>query len=304
MSDIKKITQRALAGALLSVASTGALAEPLEIDGRSIEVRFEGKGAPIIFVHGALSDLRVWDKVIDALSGNAPDHRLITYTQRHYGPGDGPLGMPEDFTRETHVSDLIRLAETVGDEETVTLVTWSYGGEIGLHAMKRRPDLFVAAIHYEPILFPLLAEIPGGERALMEKMRTTIAPAVAFAKTGDLEAAALRFMEGAFLMPVGSASTAGDPWPEIWRDNSRTVPAYGAMKSLPMTCADLAAVNAPTLVVQGAETHVDTAMMADHVAECLGNAFTMRVPDANHGIPMRKPEHLARIISGFLDIVD
>lgn len=304
MFDIKKIVRGTIGIALLSLAATGALAEPLEIDGRSIEVRSEGEGATVIFVHGALSDLRVWDGVIDALSGNAPDHRLLSYTQRHYGPGDGPLGMPEEFTRDTHVSDLIRLAETVGDGAPVTLVTWSYGGEIGLHAMKRRPDLFGAAIHYEPILFPLLAEIPGGERARMEKMRTMIAPAVAFAKKGDLEGAAMRFMEGAFLMPVGSASTAPDPWPEIWRDNSRTVPAYGAMAPVPVTCAELAAVDAPTLVVQGAETHVDTAMMADQVADCLGNAFTIRVPDANHGIPMRTPEHIAQVISGFLDMAN
>lgn len=294
----------ALAAALLSLSALTAQANPLEIDGRQVEIRSEGDGQPVIFVHGALSDLRVWDQVIDALSEHTPGFRFVAYTQRHFGPGDGPLGMPEDFTRETHVFDLIRLAETVGDGTPVTLVTWSYGGEIGLHAMKQRPDLFGAAVHYEPILFPLLAGIPGGERARLEKVRTMFAPAVAIAKKGDLEGAAMRFMERAFLMPVGSAISAIAPWPEIWRDNGRTIPAYGTMAPMPIACADFKSINSPTLVVQGIDTHIDTAMMADQVTACLGNAFSIHVPGANHGIPMRTPENFAKTISGFLTTIN
>lgn len=135
-----------------------------------------------------------------------PNRMLVTYTQRHFGPGDAPIGLPEDFDRDTHISDLIRLTETVGNGTPVTLVTWSYGGEIGLHAMMRRPELFGAAIHYEPILFPLLSDLPGGKRAMQEKVRTVFAPAVGLAKQGDLNGAAMRFMEGVFLMPEGSGS--------------------------------------------------------------------------------------------------
>lgn len=297
-------TRRAIVAALFSLAAATAKGETVEIDGRAIDVRTEGEGRPVIFVHGALSDLRVWDRVIDALTASVPDVRLISYTQRHFGSGNGPLGMPEDFTRETHVADLIRLTETLGDGMPATIVTWSYGGEIGLQAMKRRPDLFVAAVHYEPILFPLLAEIPGGERARREKVRTLFAPAVAIAKTGDLHGAAMRFMEGAFLMPIGSAETAVAPWPKIWSDNSRTIPAYGAMAPMPISCTALEDITAPTLVVQGTDTHIDTAMMADQVSACLGNAFSIHVSGANHGIPMRAPEDLAEMVSGFLKITN
>lgn len=300
MFQLFHFARQALGAGLLSLAALSAHADTLEIDGRNVETRIEGNGAPVIFVHGAISDLRVWDAVIDALSGLVPNVRLVTYTQRHFGPGNGPLGIPEDFSRETHVFDLIRVAETVGNGAPVTLVTWSYGGEIGLHAMKRRPDLFKGAVHYEPILFPLLAEIPGGERARMEKVRTMFAPAVAFAKKGDLEGAAMRFMEGAFLMPVGSGNSADAPWPEIWSDNSRTIPAYGAMAPLPVSCADFNDIQAPTLVLQGTDTHIDTAMMSDQVASCLGNAFTVHIKDANHGIPLRMPDRMAKTISGFL----
>ncbi len=279
-------------------------ADVLQVDGRSVPVRSEGSGKPVIFVHGALSDLRVWDSVLDRLANQTEDHRLISYTQRHFGPADGPLGIPADFTRETHVSDLIRLAETVVSEQPSTIVTWSYGGEIGLHAMRQRPDLFDAAIHYEPILFPLLTDLPGGERARMEKVRTVFAPATALAKNGDLEAAAMRFMEGVFIMAPETAANSIAPWPEIWRDNSRTIPAFGSMVPLPIRCEELKSIDAPTLVVQGSESHVDTAMMADRVTDCLGNALTVHVPGANHGIPMRSPQRMADIVAGFLSVLN
>ena len=300
-----KCLNRSFAGAaMLALCASAADAETLEIDSRSVAVRIEGHGPPVIFVHGALSDLRAWDAVVDLLADAVPDHQLITYTQRHFGAGEGPLGKPEDFTRDTHVTDLIRLAETVDGETRATLVTWSYGGEIGLHAIRRRPDLFRAAIHYEPILFPLLKEIPGGERARMEKVRNMFAPAAAIAQKGDLEGAAMRFMEGAFSMEPGTAPDAPTPWPEIWRDNSRTIPAYGAMSPMPVTCDDLSSIAIPTLVIQGTDTHVDTAMMSDRVTTCLGNAATIRVGGAGHGIPMRNPERMAKAVSEFLSVLD
>lgn len=289
-------TACSLVAAGLTLITTDVHAEALEIDDRTVEVRIEGDGAPVIFVHGALSDLRVWDGVIDALAEEMPDRRLVSYTQRHFGPGDTPLGLPEDFSRDTHVSDLIRLTETVGNGTPVTLVTWSYGGEIGLHAAMRRPELYGTAIHYEPILFPLLSDLPGGKRAMQEKDRTVFAPALGLAKQGDLNGAAMRFMEGVFLMREGSAADAPMPWPTIWQDNSRTIPAYGAMAPLLVGCEDLGAITAPTVILQGSESHIDTVMMADLVSKCLDNALTINVPGANHGIPMRAPEQFADMI--------
>lgn len=298
------IARNSIIAALLCVVTSTAIADSLEIDGRFVDFRSEGDGPPVVFVHGAISDRRVWDSVIDKVSKDSGQHRFVSYTQRHFGAGEGPLGMPEDFTRETHISDLIRFVETVGDGKPVTLVTWSYGGEIGLHAMMRRPELFGAALHFEPILYPLLTDLPGGTRAWQEKVRTVFGPAVSLAKGGDLEGAAMRFMEGVFMMPAGDAQKAQHPWPDIWRTNSRTIPAYGAMDKLPVTCSDLSTIKAPTLVIQGGDTHVDTAMMADFVTDCLGNAFTKRIPNSNHGFPMRSPEHFAQILSGFLSILD
>jgi hypothetical protein len=47
----------------------------------------------------------------------------------------------------------------------VHLVTWSYSGETGLHAMLRKPELFRSAVHYEPVLDRLVNEVAGGAHA-------------------------------------------------------------------------------------------------------------------------------------------
>ena len=55
---------------------------------------------------------------------------------------------------------------------------------------------------------------------------------------------------------------------------------------------------------KGTGTHVDTAMMSDQVAMCLGNAATTRIGGAGHDIPMRNPARMADMVTGFLTMLD
>lgn len=279
---------------------TSTHAEPLAVNDQVFETRIDGNGSPVVFVHGALSDRRVWDDVMDAMPKSA-QRSYISYTQRHFGPGKVPLGQPDDFRRDIHVTDLIAVVETL-DRGPVTLVTWSYGGEIGIHAMLQRPDLFRAALHYEPMLFPLLADLPGGRRALQEKKDAVFAPAAALAKRGDLEGAAMQFIEGVFLMVPGTAVEAATPWPSIWRENSRTIPAYGTMAELPVHCADLHAIKVPMLVLSGADSQVDNVMIAEEVARCSSNATLVALPGINHDLPLVAAVDFAELIDAFLTI--
>ncbi len=54
----------------------------LEVDGATLQYMDEGSGEPIVFVHGAFSDMRAWLQVHKALSKH---YRVISYTRRFYG---------------------------------------------------------------------------------------------------------------------------------------------------------------------------------------------------------------------------
>jgi len=85
-------------------AASGPLAKSVEVNGVRLIYVEEGSGEPIVFVHGAFSDPRVWEPVREEI---AKRYRFIAYTQRYYGtepwPHDG-----KNFSVTTHADDLVR----------------------------------------------------------------------------------------------------------------------------------------------------------------------------------------------------
>ena len=62
------------------------------VNGTSLAYREEGEGGPVVFVHGALSDLRTWEQQLPVVGRS---YRAITYsrrlrtTQREHRPRSG-----------------------------------------------------------------------------------------------------------------------------------------------------------------------------------------------------------------------
>ncbi|WP_293681480.1 alpha/beta fold hydrolase, partial [uncultured Phenylobacterium sp.] len=105
----------------------------------------QGRGPPVVFLHGAPGDLRTWRDVIAALGGGC---RAVAYTQRWFGRvawrADGP-----PFGTATHVADLFAFIEAL-DLAPVSLVAWSYSGHVALKAALERPERFARVLIYEP----------------------------------------------------------------------------------------------------------------------------------------------------------
>jgi alpha/beta hydrolase fold len=88
-----------------SSATSDPLSKNVEVNGIRLSYVEQGSGEPLVFVHGAMSDLRVWEPVRDAF---AKHYRFIAYTQRYHGVGpwkdDG-----KDYSTATHADDLAKL---------------------------------------------------------------------------------------------------------------------------------------------------------------------------------------------------
>lgn len=288
-----------LAAAVLIGQPTVLLAQEtrtVEVNGVTLPYVDEGTGTPVLFVHGAIWDLRSWDAYRPII---ADEHRFIAYSQRYFGTGEWPDD-GENFQRTTHVEDLIAFIEGL-NAGPVHLVTWSYGGEIGVHAMLRRPDLFRSAVHYEPAIGPLLDGVPGGENAT-RRMFAQFGPAMTAVREDRAEDAALRFIEAVFQMPEGTA--VGEAGEQGWRDNGRTVAPFLAMDYLPIDCETLSRLTVPTLVVQGADTYTRFAMLAERLASCVANGMVVTMPDVNHDGPYRASEAFGALIESFLSLVE
>ncbi len=288
----------AVALTLWTIASTPA-APQSSVEGFGLKSISKGEGRPMVFVHGSISDHRVWLPMMDTVAATA---RFVAFDQRYFGTGEWPSEGAE-FSIEGQVDDLIELIESLGDDP-VDLVTWSSSGEVGLNAMMKRPDLFHSAIHFEPVAASLIEGLPGAASATQDSF-SRFGPAIVAMKAGDLDDASFRFLEAVFRMDEGAAEAEPEESKDIWRTNGRTIPGMLAIeRSAPTSCDDLGRLDVPTLVVHGERTLTRYAMMAEKVADCLPNALSIVMSDVNHDGPYRRPEDFARLAMHFSELAD
>lgn len=281
------------------MAPAPVLAQTVSVDGAELTIVDEGEGVPVIFVHGAISDHRVWEPLRGMIAEN---RRFIAYDQRYFGTADWP-DEAEHFTIDTHADDLIAVIEAL-DAGPAHVVTWSYSGDVAARAAIKRPDLFRAMVHYEPAIPSLLDGLPGADQAT-QRMFAGFAPAMAAVQDGRAEDSALRFIEAVFDLPEGAAASEAEPGPTIWRENGRTVAPYlKAPEGETVSCEAAGRIGAPTLIVQGGTTFTRFSMMAERLGQCQPNAVVATLADVNHDGPHRKPLEFGAMIEGFLTAVE
>lgn len=96
----------------------------------------EGRGAPLVMVHGNPTWSFAWRKFVREFS---PDFRVIAVDHIGCGRSDKPADYP--YRLAQHVDNLCRLVETL-DLRDVTLFGHDWGGCIGMGAATQLPDRF------------------------------------------------------------------------------------------------------------------------------------------------------------------
>jgi pimeloyl-ACP methyl ester carboxylesterase len=293
----------AVLGVLAASAHAAAEEAPefrhMDIDSVRLPYVEEGSGDAVVFVHGNIADLRIWEAYRAPI---AEDRRFVAYSQRYFGTGEWP-DAGERYSRETHIGDLIAFIEGL-EAGPVHVVSWSYGGEIATYAALQRPELFRSMVHYEPDVAAILSDVPGAEAAARD-MFSHFGPAITALEEDQVEKAALSFIDAVFQLSPGTAGNEPEPWPTYWRENARTIPHLVAMAPPPpLDCGDLQELQVPTLIVVGDQTFVRFAMMADRLAACQGNALLVPMAEVGHDGPYRRPDEFARLIGSFLDLVE
>ncbi len=216
------------------------------VNGNPLTYEEAGTGDVVVFVHGAISDRRVWNRYRDII---ASKHRFVAYDQRYFGQSI-PTDKNAAFSADARASDLIGLVEAL-EAGPVSVVSWSYGGDVVARAAIERPDLFKSFIYYEPDINSLTADVAGSSRAT-EKFFANIGPALSAVENGDNKAAVLHFIDLVFMMPSGSAMKEPEASKAIWQDNADTLPLLmQAPAGNVATCQKLGSVRQPTMVVTG-----------------------------------------------------
>jgi non-heme chloroperoxidase len=256
-----------------------------------------GQGAPLVMLHGSLTDLRSWSRwgTLAALSRH---HRVITPSRRHNHPNPpSPLGA--GYAAGDDARDVLSLVADLGLAR-VDLLGHSYGAYAALLAALARPDLVRRLVLAEPPIMRWLPQLPRGE-GTWERFEAAVWKALgnAFRDGGD-EAGLDLTARWYFGRPFAEIEAA---WQRDFRDNVREWRALTtSADAFPTVPFDrVAALTVPTLVLSaGKNAGGFNDVIDEHLTLLLPNARRVVVPDASHELFQDAPDVVAGLVREFL----
>jgi pimeloyl-ACP methyl ester carboxylesterase len=106
----------------------------VEVDGLGIAFSRSGVGPPLVLMHGALSDSRVWRRQVDDFSG---EFTVVAWDAPGCGESADP---PESYRMPEYADCLAGLVEALGLDQP-HLLGHSFGGALALEVYRRHPTL-------------------------------------------------------------------------------------------------------------------------------------------------------------------
>ena len=264
------------------------------VNGAELHYIEQGRGEPLILLHGGQGDYRMWGPQMAAL---APNHRIISYSRRYHYPNHNPPRA--DYSPHLDAEDLAAFINQLGLGR-VHLVGTSIGAFAALALALKHPELVRSMVLAEAPLLAWAASSPAGAPLYRDFMARTHERAAPLFARGDDEGAMRVFVdafdgEGTLdrLPPerrrtvmdnVGyfrAITAATDPYPNLSKD---------AVRALGM----------PILVIHGAQTNPVNIFLSDALMEQLPRATRVVIPQAGHGSPRQNPAAFNAAVLDFL----
>ncbi|MGH4029431.1 alpha/beta fold hydrolase [Actinomycetota bacterium Odt1-20B] len=239
-----------------------------------------GSGSPVVLLHGAGMDSRLWDAVAPEL---ARHHQVIRFDAR----GLGRSAAPEQSFSD--VEDLRAVLDYFGLRRAA-LVGLSMGGETAVEFALAHPGRVEA--------LGLVGASVGGH--IWPDDSDSLAYAAA---RRERDAVALARLELSIWAPMGRTAPGGELIEAMVSENAhrRIVSEELSMPSLSRNAeARLGEITAPTLVIHGDRDHPEIGVIAKRLVTDIPTARGQVIPNADHYLPLRTPGPLTELLLAHL----
>lgn len=269
--------------------------QPIRVNDTELAYVEQGRGDPVLVVHGTLGDFRSW---FEKLTPLAEHYRVIAYSRRaHY-----PNAWPADYARclpIVHAADMAMLIEGLKLGPT-HIFGHSYGALVSLVFASQRPDLVRTLVLGEPPLLSLLDATSEGRAIVAGIVADEREPARQAFADGDLEAGVRVFLDSV----IGEGTFEQLPRAERDRTMDNAAALRAELETPPetffstLTCADLQRIDAPALLLSGELSPTVFPHVTRELARCLLRVEQAMIPGASHDL--WNPPVLTKTILGFL----
>lgn len=263
------------------------------VNGTSITYLEQGKGTPVVFVHGAISDHRAWEPQRETI---AKRYRAIALDQRYFGIAPWSDNGAQ-YSRATHVADLAAFIRQL-KLAPVHLVGQSYGADIALRVAVEHPELVRSLFLNEPPL-PSILTNPDDQKVVSDEGKG-FAPVVAAAKAGNV-AEATRLMIDFVYADPGNFDRRSQASRSMLLDNARTIAPHVSAPPPPrVTCDQLGRLKMPVTITKGELTRPFFRVLSEAAHRCIPGSQLITVANARHGSPDQNPADFNEALLGFL----
>ena len=256
------------------------------VGSESFAVQDEGRGAPVLLVHGFPLDHTMWAAQVAALS---PRHRVIAPDLRGFGASVVTSGT---VTMARMADDLAALLDALGVSEPVTYVGFSMGGYVGWPFLRSQRRRVARLVLCDTRAVADTAEAAKGRLAMADKVEAEGAGVAAEAMLGKLLAPGRAERDPDLARRVRDVILKTDP--------RGIAAAQRGMAERTDARADLPLLGLPTLVIVGEHDAISTRGEMSALAAEVPGARLVEVPGAGHTTPMEDPAAVNAALLDFL----
>ena len=251
-------------------------------DGTRLRVLDSGGAGPaVLLLHGLAGYAGEWAQVAERLAGTC---RVVAFDQRGHGAS---TRRPADLSRETHVGDVVAVADALG-LETFTLVGQSMGAHTALLTAAAHPARVARLVLIEG---GVGGEGPEATAGVIDWFRAWPIP---FSTVDD-----------------AVAHLGGGPAARVWAEGLEETDAGWVPRfDVDVLAAALrpaharprweewGQIAAPTLLISGEDGYVPAGELDEMRRRC-PDVRHVQVPGAGHDVHLDAPERVAELVRGF-----